>query len=316
MTKTQQKFIPAAVLASLNSLQVNPDAVTFNINVKKNRVAISLVYRIEAPSEAASGNARQGEGIRESATRSPNQTPTGIPAPATTQVYTEPASVALKETVGKKITKSTKRHNIRRAKARREKKKQVSEAQVENIAMDTTVIVPFQEFPPIISPLPSTPEPIQQDSTVQDNRSFSGPPQATVQATVVKELDDSRNIPESIRDEQYEGPEYFLMRQEGIRNSTSTMRLKVRLFKQDGPVTYLIARRKDEHFGMQNMKLEHFDGEDVYLITEKQRTYDKAKEKFHNSRATVADVDNMDLYQCLMKQAVMHDAGPQYLIKK
>ena len=83
--------------------------LTFNINVKKNRVAVSIVYRIEAPSVAASGNARQGAGIRESAKRSPNQTPTGIPASVTTQVQPVPASVALIETVRKKVSKSTKR---------------------------------------------------------------------------------------------------------------------------------------------------------------------------------------------------------------
>ena len=63
------------------------------------------------------------------------------------------------------------------------KKKQVAADQVEVIDMDSTVIIPFQDVPPLLSPLPLSPVPMQQDSTIQDSRSFSGPPEATEQTT-------------------------------------------------------------------------------------------------------------------------------------
>ena len=49
--------------------------------------------------------------------------------------------------------------------------------------MESTMILLFLDCP-VISPLPPNPEPVEQDSTIQDNRSFSGPPKATEQSTV------------------------------------------------------------------------------------------------------------------------------------
>ena len=157
-------------------------------------MTVSLVYRLEADT-AASGTVRKGTDIRESASRYPNHIHTSLPTPVATQVRIEPASVALKETGSKKkVSTSTKRHNIRRAKAHRAKTQHDTADQVENISIESTDLLPLLDYP-VISPLPPSPEHIRQDSAVQVNRSLSGSTKATDQYTVVQELEDEVKRP-------------------------------------------------------------------------------------------------------------------------
>ena len=91
---------------------------------------------------------------------------------------------------------------------------------------------------PLISPLPHSPEHMQHDSTDQDNRSLSGPLEATDQYTVEHEpasqqalsITDSRNISAEILEAPYRGPDSsFIMFKDGDTNSPSSLTIRVRL---------------------------------------------------------------------------------------